>query len=234
MLSVKNLSKSFGRHCALDNVSFEVAAGEIFGVVGESGSGKTTLARLVLDLIPKDAGEIIFEENPKKFRKKIQMVFQDPQNSLNPKMRVGQILSEPLLIHDIVPRNCLKNKLKELMEKVRLGESFLTRFPYALSGGERQRVNLARALAVAPEMIILDEPISSLDVTTQAEIIQLLKKIKEEQKLTYIFISHDLNLVGNFCSRVAVMEKGKIVEILTDFSKVQHPYTKKLLAARLD
>ncbi len=234
MLSVKNLSKSFEKYRAVDNISFDVGPGEIFGLVGESGSGKTTLARLILDLIPKDSGEIILKGNSKNFRKKIQMVFQDPQNSLNPKMRVGQILSEPLILHNIVPRSLLPEKLRELMQKVRLDEKFLARFPYALSGGERQRVNLARALAVAPEIIILDEPISSLDVTTQAEIIQLLKKIKLEQDLTYIFISHDLNLVENFCQRAAVMEKGKIVEIVQDFSKAQHPYTKKLLAARLD
>lgn len=220
---------------ALEDVSFSVEAFQTLGIVGESGSGKTTLAKIILNLIPATSGAVIFNhEKIKDFRKDVQIIFQNPYNSLNSKMRIADILSEPLLIHRVVPRNEIKNRATQLLRLVGLDESALNRLPIEFSGGQRQRICIARALASEPKLIVLDEPISSLDLTVQAQMLDLFKELKEKFKLTYIFISHNLAVIKHIAEEVVVMQGGRIVEKASSqviFSSPGDPYTQALLAA---
>jgi len=225
MIKTKNLTKYFGSLKALDEVSLEIKAGESLGLVGESGSGKTTLSRLILKLIEPTSGEIIYDgiEN---IRKDCQIVFQDPQTSLNPRIKIGEAISEPIKLHKT------SNKVEALLKMVKLPAEFANRYPHELSGGERQRVGIARALASNPKFLILDEPVSALDVLIQVDILKLLKEIKQKFNLTYLFIAHDFSVIGYMCDRVVVMKDGQIVEVcLKDqlLNNPQHDYTRKLL-----
>ena len=228
---------------AVDAVDFQMKRGEILGLVGESGCGKTTVAKCILRLLEPTAGTICLEGKNilelkkgklKPVRKEMQMIFQDPHDSLDPRMRIGSIIAEPLLIHRIVDRGKIKQKVAELLELVGLSPMHMNRFPHELSGGQRQRIALARALSLKPKIIIADEPLSALDVSIQAQIINLLLELQEKFNLTYLFISHDLSVVANICDRIAVMHLGKIVEIFDSadlFSRPLHPYTKALFSA---
>jgi oligopeptide transport system ATP-binding protein len=237
----------FGRSAlptlAVDDVSFSIAAGETFGLVGESGSGKTTTGRCVLRLIEPTSGQVRFngedvmafsQERLRLARRDMQAVFQDPYSSLNPRMRVGSIVEEPLIIHSRGNRDERRQRVEELFEVVGLDPSHLGRYPREFSGGQRQRIGLARALALNPSFIVADEPVSSLDVSVQAQVINLLMELQQHLHLTYLFIAHDLRLVRHICSRVAVMYRGKIVEMgQTEalFDAPAHPYTRALLSA---
>ena len=235
LITVKNLVKRFGSVAAVDDVSLDVLQGESLGLVGESGSGKTTLARLILKLIEPDSGEILYN-NVEDIRRQCQIVFQDPQTSLNPRIRIGEAVGEPLLIHKLLPKNDIPKRVAELLELVKLPREHARRFPHELSGGERQRVGIARALASDPKFLILDEPVSSLDVSIQVDILKLLIEIKREVDLTYLFIAHDLSVIGYMCDRVAVMREGKLVEVAGRaeiFSSPKDPYTKRLLESTL-
>ena len=244
ILTVKNVSKSFSREegffkgeksrvLALQQVNFSLNEFAALGIVGESGSGKTTLAKIILKLIPPDSGELFF--NPDKitdFRKDVQIIFQNPYNSLNPKMRILDTIAEPLLIHKITPRKEVKDKAAGLLRMVGLEDSALTRLPIEFSGGQRQRICIARALASEPKFIVLDEPISSLDLTVQAEILELFLALKDKFRLTYIFISHNLAVIKHIADKILVMKDGRIVEQAARdeiFDSPQHPYTKMLL-----
>lgn len=255
ILKVRNLKKHFQLDSpipfkksdqsvkAVDGVSFDVFPGETLGVVGESGCGKSTMARLVNQLItPTDGtvelnGENLVNMNKEKlrvFRKTIQMVFQDPFASLDPRKTVGELIAEPLVIHKIGNKTSRKERVKELLEVVGLRGSHSGRYPHEFSGGQRQRINIARALALNPDVIICDEPVSALDVSVQAQVINLLKKLQKDFNLTYIFISHDLNVVRYMCDRIAVMYLGKIVEMGTYkeiYEDSKHPYTRALLSS---
>ena len=252
-LDVKDLVKEFSRKRgilssptvvrAVDHVSFSIEEGETFGLVGESGSGKTTTGRCILRLIEPTSGEVRFRDEDvlsfsrarlRQARRDMQIVFQDPFSSLNPRMRVGSIVEEPLIIHRIGDRQQRKARVAELFELVGLDPSQLTRYPHQFSGGQRQRIGLARALALNPSLIIADEPVSALDVSVQAQVINLLMDLQAQLKLTYLFIAHDLRLVRHICSRVAVMYLGKIVEMGDTeaiFAAPAHPYTRALLSA---
>lgn len=228
---------------AVDGVNFKVYAGETLGVVGESGCGKSTMARLVNQLIKPTSGSVNFgnenlvgmdAEKLRTMRKKIQMVFQDPYASLDPRKRIGELIAEPLVIHKVGNQASRKKKVEELLEIVGLNKRYADRYPHEFSGGQRQRINIARALTLNPQLVICDEPVSALDVSVQAQVINLLKQLQKEFNLTYIFISHDLNVVRYMCDRIAVMYLGKIVEIGTYeeiYSNPKHPYTKALFSA---
>jgi ABC-type oligopeptide transport system ATPase subunit len=228
---------------AVDDVSFRIEAGEAFGLVGESGSGKTTTGRCMLRLIEPTSGTIKFEnENILEFsrarmraaRRRMQMVFQDPYSSLNPRMRARQIVEEPLIIHGLRHRAERHDRVEELFGLVGLNPQHLERYPHEFSGGQRQRIGLARALALSPSFLVLDEPVSALDVSVQAQIINLLMDLRRQFNLTYLFIAHDLRLVEHICDRVAVMYLGRIVELgaaRSLFAAPQHPYTRALLSA---
>jgi oligopeptide transport system ATP-binding protein len=228
---------------AVDDVSFSIEEGETFGLVGESGSGKSTTGRCMLRLIEPTSGEMRFRgEDVLAFdrarlraaRRDMQMVFQDPYSSLNPRMRARDIVEEPLVIHRIGSRAERRDKVGELFRLVGLDPAHLERYPHEFSGGQRQRIGLARAIALNPSFIIADEPVSALDVSIQAQVINLLLDLQERLKLTYLFIAHDLRLVQHICTRVAVMYLGRIVETgLTSsiFANPQHPYTRALLSA---
>jgi ABC-type oligopeptide transport system ATPase subunit len=228
---------------AVDDVSFSIGEGETFGLVGESGSGKSTTGRCLLRLIEPTSGEVIFRgENVLAFdrrrmrsaRRDMQMVFQDPYSSLNPRMRAGAIVEEPLIIHRIGKRAERREKVAELFQLVGLDPAFRERYPHEFSGGQRQRIGLARALALNPSFVIADEPVSALDVSIQAQVVNLLVDLQTRLGLTYLFIAHDLRLVCHICYRVAVMYMGRIVEMgATErlFAQPQHPYTKALLSA---
>jgi peptide/nickel transport system ATP-binding protein len=253
LLEVQNLVKEFTRkrgilgHASLvravDGVSFTIEEGETFGLVGESGSGKTTTGRCILRLIEPTSGGVRFKgEDVLRFsrarlrqaRRDMQIVFQDPFSSLNPRMRVGDIVEEPLIIHRVAAKPQRKARVAELFELVGLDPSQLARYPHQFSGGQRQRIGLARALALNPSLVIADEPVSALDVSVQAQVINLLMDLQERLKLTYLFIAHDLRLVRHICSRVAVMYLGKIVEMGETeaiFAAPAHPYTRALLSA---
>jgi len=231
------------RVSAVDDVSFSIEQGETFGLVGESGSGKTTTGRCMLRLIEPSSGAVRFRgENVLDFssrrlreaRRDMQIVFQDPYSSLNPRMRARQIVEEPLIIHRLGSRAGRQERVAELFRLVGLNPVHLDRYPHQFSGGQRQRIGMARALALNPSFVILDEPVSALDVSVQAQVVNLLMDLQEQLKLTYLFIAPDLRLVEHICSRVAVMFLGKIVEIgrtSSLFVSPQHPYTRALLSA---
>ena len=228
---------------AVENVSFMIKGGRTLGLVGESGCGKTTVARLILKLLEADEGKIVFggqditdlsEADMKPLRKEIQIIFQDPYGSLNPRMTIGQSIGEGLKIAGIDNRTEKQQRLEELLKMVGMSPAAIDRFPHEFSGGQRQRIGIARALSVEPALIICDEPISALDVSIQAQIINLLKDLQAQLNLSYLFISHDLNVVSYLCDRVAVMYKGHIMEYSpTDelFDNPVHPYTHLLLSA---
>jgi len=246
ILEAKNITKYFslergffkqeaGQVCALDGVSFCVDEFSTLGIVGESGSGKTTLAKIILRLIPATKGEVRFNERKiANFRKDVQIIFQNPYNSLDPKMRIVDMLTEPFSIHRIVSGKFFKDRALELLVMVGLDESALNRYPIEFSGGQRQRICIARALASEPKFIVLDEPISSLDLTVQAQMLDLFSKLKEKFKLTYIFISHNLAVIRHLADKIIVMQNGRIVEQGEKegiFNNPLNSYTKLLLAA---
>jgi ABC-type oligopeptide transport system ATPase subunit len=228
---------------AVDDVSFAIDEGETFGLVGESGSGKTTTGRCMLRLIEPTSGAVRFRGDDvlafssrrlREARRQMQIVFQDPYSSLNPRMKARQIVEEPLIIHRLGSRVARRARVAELFGLVGLEPASLERYPHQFSGGQRQRIGLARALALNPSFVILDEPVSALDVSVQAQVINLLMDLQQQLKLTYLFIAHDLRLVRHVCSRVAVMYRGKIVEMgpaAALFAAPQHPYTRALLSA---
>ncbi|MGE0041697.1 MAG: ABC transporter ATP-binding protein [Vicinamibacterales bacterium] len=228
---------------AVDGVSFTIMEGETFGLVGESGSGKSTTGRSMLRLIEPTSGQVHFRGEDvlafdaarlRAVRRDMQMVFQDPYSSLNPRMRAGAIVEEPLVIHRLGTAAERRDRVAELFALVGLDPAQLERFPHEFSGGQRQRIGLARALALNPSFVIADEPVSALDVSIQAQVVNLLMDLQERLKLTYLFIAHDLRLVGHICERVAVMYLGRIVEMgetARIFDDPRHPYTKALLSA---
>jgi peptide/nickel transport system ATP-binding protein len=248
LIEVKNLRKYFGKPerpvRAVDDVSFSIQPGETLGLVGESGSGKSTIGRTVLRLVEKSAGEVRYRgedlgalpaEKMRKLRSKLQIIFQDPYASLNPKMRISAILDEALATHGLAKGKAERTKrIGELLELVGLRPEHANRFPHEFSGGQRQRIGVARALAVEPEFIVADEPLSALDVSIQSQVINLLADLRERLRLTMLFISHDLDVVEYLCDRVVVLYLGKVMEVgRTEdlFERPLHPYTRALLAA---
>ncbi len=254
LLEVRNLVKDFPvrsgvlggsskRVHAVDGVSFRLDEAEVLGLVGESGCGKSTTARLILRLIEPTAGEVRFKGEDlvsatprrlKELRRHLQMIFQDPYASLNPRMRIGAILEEPLIIHRLGTQADRAAQLRSIVEKVGLQEDVLQRYPHEFSGGQRQRVGIARALILHPQLIVADEPVSSLDVSIQAQIVNLLQDLQVEYRLSLLFIAHDLMMIRHISNRVAVMYLGRIVELAPVealFRRAKHPYTEALLAA---
>lgn len=228
---------------AVDDASFTLKAGETLGIVGESGCGKTTMGRTILKLHPSNGGQIIFggeditnynTKQMRPIRTKMQIIFQDPYSSLPPRSTVGDILSEPVLVHNIVPKNQVKEYVMDLMEKCGLRDYYYERYPHEFSGGQRQRICIARALSVKPELVICDEPVSALDVSIQAQIINLLKDLQKSMGLTYLFISHDLSVVKFISDKIGVMYLGSMVEYGAKkdiFDNPLHPYTRALFSA---
>ncbi|HXG89399.1 MAG TPA: ATP-binding cassette domain-containing protein [Vicinamibacterales bacterium] len=253
LVEVRNLVKHFERGGgflraksvvrAVDDVSFDIEEGETYGLVGESGSGKSTTGRCMLRLIEPTSGQVRFrgddvlafdKSRMRAARRDMQMVFQDPYSSLNPRMRARDIVEEPLIIHNIGARGERRDKVTELFGLVGLDPAHLERYPHEFSGGQRQRIGLARALALNPSFVIADEPVSALDVSIQAQVVNLLLDLQERLNLTYLFIAHDLRLVRHICTRLSVMYLGKTVEsgnTASIFANPQHPYTRALLSA---
>ena len=240
----KNAFGNIQKVYAVNGVNLDVYKGEILAIAGESGCGKSTLAKAVMKLVDITSGEILVDgidiskikknEELKNFCQKVQMIFQNPYSSLNPKMKIGQILKEPLDINTKLSKEEKEAKVKEVIKKVGLDESVLNLYPHEFSGGQRQRIAIARALILDPEFIIADEPVSALDVSIQAQIINLLKQLKDDYNLTFLFISHDLSVIKYLSDRIAVMYLGEIVEVGTTeeiFANPKHPYTKALLSA---
>ncbi len=253
-IKVKNLIKEFpikkgffnkqvGAVHAVNNISLEIKKGETLGLVGESGCGKSTAGRCMLGLIPATSGSVelegeeITDHSPKKFRalrKRMQIIFQNPYSSLNPRMSVETILKEPFIIHEKLSKKEQKERIKHLLEIVGLNEGVLGRHPHEFSGGQRQRIGIARALALNPDFIVADEPVSALDISIQAQILNLMQQLKKDFNLTYLFISHDLSVIRYICDRVAVMYLGEIVEtapVKELFENPKHPYTQALLSS---
>jgi oligopeptide transport system ATP-binding protein len=228
---------------AVDGVSFDVKRGETLGLVGESGCGKSTTGRTILQLYKPTSGAVTFDgtnlvtlkgEQMRQMRRKMQMIFQDPYASLNPRMTVAQLVGEPLMVHSAATGSEITERVAHLLELVNLNPAFATRYPHEFSGGQRQRIGVARALALQPSFIICDEPISALDVSIQAQVVNLLEELQEQFNLTYLFIAHDLSMVKHISDRVAVMYLGVIVELATRdelYAKPLHPYTQALLSA---
>ena len=255
LLKVENLVKHFpitqgiifqkqvGAVHAVDDVSFEIIQGETLGLVGESGCGKSTTGRTLLQLYRPTSGSVYFDdvdlvklkgEDLRKMRRRMQMIFQDPYASLNPRMTVGEIVGEPMIIHRILPNKDISNRIKELLELVGLNPAYANRYPHEFSGGQRQRIGVARALALNPELIVCDEPISALDVSIQAQVVNLLEDLQKDLNLTYLFIAHDLSMVRHISDRVAVMYLGIIAELASRddlYNNPLHPYTQALLSA---
>jgi oligopeptide/dipeptide ABC transporter ATP-binding protein len=253
IINVEDLSKYFpvkagpfmkrGSLKAVDGVTFSVKQGKVFSLVGESGCGKSTVARLVLKLMNPTGGQVLFRgnnvsemkgESLRTFRKSVQIIFQDPFASLNPRMTVSATLSEPLKIHAIVPKSEIRERVVSLLNSVGLQADALDRYPHEFSGGQRQRICIARALAVSPEVIVADEPLSALDVSIQAQVLNILQDLKKESNISFLFISHDLRVVQYFSDEVGVMYLGKIVENAAAedlFEKPLHPYTEVLLSS---
>ncbi len=259
LLSVRRLCKHFPIYTrgfykrqiatvkAVDNVSFDLQPGETLGLVGESGSGKTTVARTVLRALQATSGEVLFRVNGqtvdlatlpearlKPLRPHMQMIFQDPFSSLNPRMTVGDIVGEPLVIHGLAKGSELRDRVEGTLMKVGLKPEHRQRYPHAFSGGQRQRIGIARALIMRPSLVVADEAVSALDVSVQAQVINLLADLQDEFNLTYIFVAHDLSVVKHICDRVAVMYAGKLVELASAdelFAAPRHPYTRMLLSA---
>jgi peptide/nickel transport system ATP-binding protein/oligopeptide transport system ATP-binding protein len=238
------LRRNVGAVRAVDGIEFEVMRGETFGIVGESGSGKSTTARLIARLLEPTAGEVWFAGRDitalhgaglKPVRRELQMVFQDPYSSLNPRKTVGSIVAEPLVIHRVEPDRAARRRVvQELMKTVGLNPEHYNRYPHEFSGGQRQRVGIARALALGPRLLIADEPVSALDVSIQAQVLNLLRDLQRRLGLTMVFISHDLSVIRHMCDRVAVMHDGRIVELQSNealYSAPREPYTRELLAA---
>lgn len=254
LLEVRNLIRSYGGgrtitawrrpvlH-AVNDVSFSVAPGETLGLVGESGSGKSTTGRAVLQLERPDSGSVLFQGQEltqlsarelKPWRRNMQMIFQDPYSALNPRMKVGYFVGEPLIVHGLLSGSSLQDRVAELFTMVGLDPDFMNRYPHEFSGGQRQRINIARAISLDPSFIVADEPITSLDVSIQAQIVNLFQDLQDQLGLAYLFIAHDLSMVRYLCSRVAVMLRGRIVESAPTeaiFADPRHPYTRSLLAA---
>jgi peptide/nickel transport system ATP-binding protein len=243
LLEARSLSKSYGPALVVDDVSFSIARGETLGLVGESGSGKSTIARMVLGLVEPTSGSVLFDgqaitgatqHSLRSLRRRMQVVFQDPFAALNPRMRVRDIVAEPLVIHHTCPRSELRSRTSELLRAVGLDDSALTRYPHEFSGGQRQRINIARALALRPELVVLDEPVSALDVSVGAQIVNLLRDLQRDFALTYLFISHSMPLVRYLSTNIAVLYRGHLIEYGPSEEICHAPreaYTQSLLAA---
>ncbi|GJM82386.1 ABC transporter ATP-binding protein [Paenibacillus sp. HMSSN-139] len=237
------MQRTTGQVKAVDDISITIQPGETFGLVGESGSGKSTVGRSIVRLTEKTDGDILFkgtdlyalpDEELRRLRPKLQMIFQDPYGSLNPRIRVGDAIGEALLDHGLLPKGEIRDRVLEVLASCGLSSYHIDRYPHEFSGGQRQRIGIARALILNPELMIADEPVSALDVSIQAQIINLFRKLQETRGLTYLFISHDLSVVEHLCTQVGVMYLGGMVEMASRdelFLHPLHPYTKALLSA---
>ena len=245
LLIARDLTKTYAKHAppVVDRVSLSLERGETLGLVGESGSGKSTIARIILGLLSPTSGSVTFDGQPvtgvpqhklRPLRRRMQPVFQDPYAALNPRMRVEQIVTEPLIIHEKHSRDERRRRCQELLRQVGLDDSALPRYPHEFSGGQRQRINIARALALRPELLVLDEPVSALDVSVGAQIVNLLRDLQRDFSLTYLFISHSMPLVRYLSTNIAVLHQGKLVELGTRDQVCESPredYTRRLVAA---
>ena len=241
LLRVENLCQNFGKHRAVEDVSFTVYKGEALGLVGESGSGKTTTGRAIIGLYRISGGEIFFRGEklrykgaPRRFLPEIQMIFQDPMASLDPRMTVGVSIAEGLVLSGLKDRRQIREKVEAMLSVVGLRPEHANRYPHEFSGGQRQRIGIARAMVMRPQLLIADEPVSALDVSVQAQVINLLQDLRRQMDLTVLFVAHDLSVVKYFCDRVAVMHHGRILELAPTeavFERPIHPYTQSLLSA---